>query len=568
MDRGERRHDKRLNRLAHCLAGSVALCAVPIHSAWAAQLDPSQTEKRLEETGREFIPPPMETSAPQLPSKGHAGAAQEIGSFLLSGVRLTGDMLLPAKDFVPTYEEFVATKVDEKTVLKIAARITAQLQKVGYSLSYAVIPPQQVDAGILTIEIVPGRVGGLSIDGVEDGDRYRSYFQELLASRVATQKQLERPILLVNDLPGISVADIALQERDGAPGVYDLALKLHDKPLDFSLYADNRGTHAAGPFQVGIYAAYNGAFRLNDQASVTYFTVPETPRELQYVQGRYQLPIGTDGLLLKISSVYSHLIAGSDLGRVGTKSDSFSASAGLRYPLTRMRSSSLWASVEADFRDAHEENDFGTTFNDRLVVLRGSLDYSSKDDFGGQNFISVTVSQGLTVAGASRKGDQPLSRADGGGSFTKVGVEAYRRQELFTKELALTLRAAGQKSSRALLSAEEFSLGGARFGRAYQYGELTGDDGLAGSVELGYSPELSLAPFKAPTFYLFYDQGIVWNRNYLTGRQSLASTGGGIRFSIGEASHVGLELAKPLTRDTDYSDSRDVRLFFSFSTTF
>jgi hemolysin activation/secretion protein len=88
-------------------------------------------------------------------------------------------------------------------------------------------------------------------------------------------------------------------------------------------------------------------------------------------------------------------------------------------------------------------------------------------------------------------------------------------------------------------------------------------------VELGYSPELDLAPFNSPTFYLFYDQGAVWNRNSPIGeRQSLASAGGGIRFSIGEANHIGLEVAKPLTRDTEYSDSRDLRFFLSFSTSF
>ena len=244
------RHDKKLrNRLVYCLAGSVALSPIPTASALAAQLDPSQTEKRLEETGREFVPQAVETNAPRVSAEGHATSAQEIGSFLLSGVRLTGDMLLPADDFVPTYEEFVATRVDEKTVLKIAERITAKLQKDGYSLSYAVIPQQQVDAGILTIEIIPGRVAGLSIDGVKNAERYRAYFKELLASKVATQEQLEKPILLVNDLPDISVTDIALEERKDEPGAYDLALKLREKPLDFSLYADNRGTHAAGPIR-------------------------------------------------------------------------------------------------------------------------------------------------------------------------------------------------------------------------------------------------------------------------------------------------------------------------------
>ena len=552
------------------LASAIAL----VHAAApatlrAASLDPTQVERGLQDSERRFVPVAPRGEGPSIETRAEGAAVQDTGTFLLAGVQLSGADLLPAEDLISAYESHVAKEVDEQTIMKIVERITTRLKDAGYPLSYARIPPQHIVAGILTIDIVAGRVGTLTMTGTDTPERYRPMFRPLLEAPVTTQDLLERAILLLHDSAGVSVSDIALQEDAEGQGVYELALTLIEKPLEFSIYADNRGTRAAGPLQLGLSAAYNNPSGLNDQLGLTYFTTPETPEELQYFQGSYLLPVGSSGLTMRISTTYSQVDAGGSLASVGTESSAFSTSVALRYPLRRSRSMSIWAGAKADFRDAREENDFGTVFDDRLVVLRGSVDYSSTDDYGGRNFVAIEISHGLTVAGASEHGDPALSRADGGGSFTKLSGEIHRQQELFVTGLSLSARLAGQMSSVPLLSAEEFGLGGARFGRAYQYGELTGDDGLAGSLELGYSPAMTAGPVSSPTGYLFYDIGAVWNGSgFPSGRTSLASAGAGLRFRLGESAHVGLEIAKPLTRDADEGNGRDPRFFFSLAVNF
>ncbi|MDO8840229.1 MAG: ShlB/FhaC/HecB family hemolysin secretion/activation protein [Parvibaculum sp.] len=535
----------------------------------AASLDPTQVERGLQDSERRFIPAAPRGDGPSIEARPEVEAIQDTGTFLLAGVQLSGADLLPADELISAYESHVATEVDEQTIMKIVERITTRLKDAGYPLSYARIPPQHIVAGILTIDIVAGRVGKLTMVGTDTPERYRPIFRTLLEAPVATQDMLERAILLLHDSAGVSVSDIALQEDEDRQGVYELSLALVEKPLEFSVYTDNRGTRAAGPLQLGLSATYNNPLGLNDQIGLTYFTAPETPEELQYFQGSYLLPIGPSGLTMRVSSTYNRVDAGGSLASVGTESSAFSTSVALRYPLKRSRSLSIWAGAKADFRDAREENDFGTVFDDRLVVLRWHIDFASTDRYGGGNFLSAEISQGLSVAGASRRGDPALSRADGGGSFTKLSGEIHRQQELFVTGLSLSTRLAGQISSVPLLSAEEFGLGGARFGRAYQYGELTGDDGLSGSLELAYSPEMNVGPLSSPTGYLFYDIGAVWNGSGLPpGRDSLSSAGAGIRFNLGERTHVGLEIAKPLTRDADEGNGRGPRFFFSLAINF
>lgn len=556
-----------VKRLGLTLGLALASVFFSHHGARAADADPSQIEQNLEQRKELRNPDGGGGDVPVLSTPGGA-AAGEIEPFLLTGIRLTGAELIAPEDFISSYEEFMAQEVTGADLMVITQRLTQRLKAAGYSLSYAYVPAQDVSAGVLTIDIIAGRIGGVSLNGVENTERLRPYFSPLLSSEAVTQAELERAVLLVHDLSGLEVSDIAVEESNER-GLYDLTLQLAEKNIDASFYADSRGTRAVGPIQAGLSAAYNGLMSLGDRLSITYFTTPETPQELHYVQGGYDLPLGHSGLLLSGTFSYSDVDAGDRLSLVNTRSGSTSGDIGLRYPLIRTRGTSLWIGGKVSAREAHEKNDFGTVFEDSLRVLRGSVDYTLSDEFGGQNYVSFEVSQGLTLAGGSRRGDSALSRPDAGGAFTKAKLEAYRHQDLFGTGLALVLQASAQKSADPLLSAEEFSLGGARFGRAYQYGELTGDDGLAGSIELGYTPELGLDHLNSATLYGFYDVGAVWNRNALgDGRESLASAGGGLRFQLDGGIDIGLEAAKPLTRATAYDGDDGMRYFFTVSASF
>jgi hemolysin activation/secretion protein len=66
-------------------------------------------------------------------------------------------------------------------------------------------------------------------------------------------------------------------------------------------------------------------------------------------------------------------------------------------------------------------------------------------------------------------------------------------------------------------------------GRAYDDGEVSGDKGIAGSLEVNY---LKLKDFRSmtPVPYIFYDAGKVWNNN--SGQEdqaTAASYGMGVR---------------------------------------
>ena len=99
-------------------------------------------------------------------------------------------------------------------------------------------------------------------------------------------------------------------------------------------------------------------------------------------------------------------------------------------------------------------------------------------------------------------------------------------------------------------------------GRAYDPSEITGDQGLAGTVELRYTGFAPLGSISASP-YGFYDIGKVWNKG-LGEDQSASSAGAGLIFAHDNGLSLDTGIAFPLTRDIDtplYGDEENPRLY-------
>ena len=97
-----------------------------------------------------------------------------------------------------------------------------------------------------------------------------------------------------------------------------------------------------------------------------------------------------------------------------------------------------------------------------------------------------------------------------------------------------------------MLASAEISLGGPGYGRAYDYSERTGDEGILGSAEVQFDLHaIAKALLRRLSIYGFADGGTVGNLRDGVGGGSLVSTGGGIRFGHGPFDG-GVEVAFPI----------------------
>lgn len=567
-----------------CIAGwrgSVAgparlLVLVFMIGAWIAPLAAQTTDTG---TNAGQIERRIDDAVPQQPRRPERGAdlpdlPTESGDddveFTLAAVSLLGVETFSAEDLAPTYEELLARVVTTADAAEIANRITQLYRDAGYVLSRAFVPPQTIDTGVLTVQVAEGSVTEVVFEGIEDTPvDLGAYARAIRDERPLTLDTLERNILLMGDLPGISVARSSLDEDEEGSGAFRLTLIIEYDAMDGTAYADNRGTPSVGRLQSWLSGGTNSILGLGERLQAGLFTVPNQPEELLYKEVSYLQPLGSAGTEALLSASHSAIDAGSSSGLLNTHSESYRFLLRLGHPIIRNRTENLWINGFAEYRNAAESQSGVENFDDRLRVVRARLNYNRS----GETFFTSAVlrlSQGVDVLGASEERSGPLSRFDGHPQFSKVSAEFSHAHSIYGG-ISVQGSAIGQKSANSLLASEEFALGGSRFGRAYDFAELTGEDGVAGSLELRYSFEDAGDLFESLQVYGFYDMGAVWNRN-ASGpfrRHSLSSTGIGLRTNLPRSIFVSLEAVQPLTRPVETSGSNThPRYFFSLSVGF
>lgn len=527
----------------------------------SVSVPPSEIDKRLPPEAQPNTAGENKLALPPPP----ALRERPTSMFVLTAVQISGAAAIPPEKFAPLYDEMLARTVSVEDVARLVDAITSAYRDKGYFLSRATAPAQTGESGVLHIEVAEGYVSNVVVKGgnAEIRDRLRKLTEE----RPLKLSTLERTLALVGDLKGVSIQSTQIEPDPVDFARHMLIVEVKRDSFEASLYADNRGTDEAGPFQIYARAAANSIIRTGDQLNLGLFTIPDSPDELALAEVSYHLPLLSSGTYATFSGMVSKFEPGASLASVDVETRTKRLSFSVSHPVIRQRKTSLWANVGIEGRNIEEEQLGVANFDDKLRVVSAWTNFRS-DHWNGYTTFFGKVSHGLDMLGATVD-ETSLSRPDASGEFTKFEAQLSRYQNI-GRVFGLYASFSGQSSLDPLLASEEFSLGGARFGRAYDYGELTGDDGLAALIELRYGKNPNLAFLDFYQFYGFYDYGVVWNDNAAPGfdELSLSSAGGGLRLTFPASLYATVEVAKPLDATPFTQDDDDWRGFFSISKSF
>jgi hemolysin activation/secretion protein len=543
---------------------AVAALTIAAASGAAAQQRPpdlpnaSRIDDRVQ---RRISPSEAPAPAPSIPELlPPIAAASEV---VLAAIIIEGATVFTTEELGPLYSAYLARMVSESEIEELLGRITEKYREAGYALSRAVAAPQALETGVLRIQVVEGFVERVVWDPPDIGGRglLEAYLAPVLATRPLTLAVLERSLLLVNDLPGVSVKP-ELKPTSEDPAAYELVLSVDRDRADGAFLFDNRGSPASGPWQALTTAGLNNALGLSERLQVTAFSTPLQPKEVMYGAVRYQQPVGTAGTWLSLDGSYTDAKAGGRYAAFDLRTAGFRISSRAKHPVIRRRDQSLWLYGTFDFYETEQTSAGDSLAEDRMRVVRAGLEYMLRDSWRGSNLVEIETSKGLPILNASR------SDADrGANDFWKVSALATRRQGL-AEHWTADLSVAGQKSADTLISSEEFSLGGAPFGRAYDPSEISGEDALAASLLLRFDRSLNQPWLRAYRLYGFGDAGVVWDRTGSgTTRRSLASAGLGAQLWLRDWIELGAEVGIPLSGGTE-QERYQPRLFLSLSGSF
>ncbi|MGC1093959.1 MAG: POTRA domain-containing protein [Pseudolabrys sp.] len=539
--------------------------AVP---AWAQQAapppryDPRQTEKSIEnlEAGQDRAKPAVRL--PSVPKTDVRASTKPL--FKLRAVSVEGASVIASDAIAETYTSFLGKTVSQADLVAIAGSITEQYRTSGYSLSRAVILPQDIKDGRIRVKVIEGFIAEIVLKG-DDVDRFgiRPVLERVIGERPSQLKTLERQLLLANNIPGVRVTDTALEEIGRASGKFRLIVWVKTWRIFAALGVDNQGADAVGPYEAFATAGFNSYFLQGDNLSLSASSTPFALREFAFGRLSYDTPVGTDGARVGFNALYSNVAPGDVRQQVDNHSitETFEAKASV-VPL-ETRKSSLWLTGIFGFSDNSERDNSGMIYKDHLRYVSLTADYKLQDNFAGWNYLSVTARQGLTILGASSKDDDFLSRAGASGNFSLLNFSFTRLQQ-FSDVWSIKASVNGQWAGGPLLISQQFYLGDAAYGPGF----YSGDSGIYGYAEMRFDKSVSNDILKGYQLYGFFDKGAVWSFNNNGQVLSIASVGAGIRFFLADQWQAGLGFAVPVHQGTTANDVNSVRAIFSLSKSF
>jgi hemolysin activation/secretion protein len=545
---------------------------------------------RIPEDLRPPMPPPVTPQA-QIKTAPASRAPAFQGEFTLRQVDVEGVTVYRPEAIQALYGAYIGKSVGADSLDEIQQAITVKYRQDGYILSQARLMSVDPATGVARFRVLEGYVDQVKLDPAAYDSGDKGGLLRSIVRRIAhachdgdqpadgrpcpiNRAELERYLLLANDLPGVKVSAVVQPSTD-MTGAADVVITVVEKPVDASVVIDNRGSLYVGPVRFQQSVAANNLLGLYDR---TELDVAESVpfNELFLVTGTEEIPLTSDGLRLALTVNHSRARPGDALRPLDLRDTDDSGDLALSYAWIRSRAENLLFHIDFTVRNSTTNQFDNLLFNDKVRALTFGLSYDLADRWQGINQARVELTQGIPIFGSTPQSSTFSSHFRAPPDFTKIDVELSRLQRIAPEWNVLTA-VSGQYSGNPLLAAEQFGFGGERFGRAYDDSELLGDSGIAGKVELQYTPGWAPGLFrwsdelKGFQLYAFYDIGRMWVDNAPNPpppHLSAASAGGGFRYSITDYLSGYLEVAKPLTRNVlalaaDRQDARAPRVFFS-----
>lgn len=543
--------------LATCLATSAGAQVVP-------NVEPGRIQDRFE--GPRIPSSDLDAPAVKLDRPDDGPPLDDSITFTLEEVILEGATVFDVEELKPLYEDYLNTEVPLGIIQKITGAITTHYRNEGYVLSQAILPPQRIEDGTLRIRVIEGFVDQVMFEGkeVQDNSVIQAYIKHIRASKPLHISVLERYLLLIDDLAGVRARGTLAPSED-VFAASNLIISLNSSPFEGRVGFDNRGSRFLGPLQGDVSVSANNHLGLYEQ--VTARTVGTLNlEELKYGLVNYQQPLGGYGTNVRFSASHARTEPGAGLRSLDIEGKSTTLEAQLSHPVIRSRTQNVTATLGFTMRNSESETLAVNVFEDHIRTLEAGVSYDAADSLRGVNQISASFTQGLGIFGSNDENDL-VSRGNADASFSKVEAQASRFQAI-TGGWSTQISAKGQYAFDPLFSSEEFDVGGASFGSAYDASEVTGDHGLAARAEMQYRLQELTEYMDYMQLYSFYDVGRAWNEKTLIGetkRESLASAGIGTRFAVANGVTGSVEFAVPLTKRVaaEATDGEDARFFFT-----
>lgn len=486
--------------------------------------------------------------------------------FDISRFALTGNTLLPTEEVERLVAPFAGPQKDFSDIQHALEVLEQAYRDRGYGVVQVILPEQDITKGVVQFRVVQGRVAKVAIEGNKhfDSDNVRGSLPTVKVGETPNSKAIARNLQLLAEHPAKQTN--VLLRSGAAQDEIDVNIKVTDeKPWRVILSLDNTGTSETGTLRAGIGFQHSNLFNRDHTLTAQYITSPTEPDKVSIYGLGYRIPYYGLNSALDLIAGHSDVNSGTVQGLFDVSGSGTIFGARWNYTLPK------WGELEQKLTGGLDYRAFnneviraGQSLVPDITIRPASLTYSGVLRMAASE-LSFYGAASTNLRGGKDGDDAAfaLSRAGANASYAIFRYGANYVQS-FAKEWQARAALNGQYTTDALVSGEQFGLGGPDSVRGYLLREVANDKGYAGQLEV-YTPNLA-ATVGLPDDYRakllgFYDFGSVKRNNALPGEkdgQFIASAGVGVRIGYGKSVSLRLDVAQILkaagTRQT--SDQR------------
>ena len=481
-------------------------------------------------------------------------------------LEIIGSTVFTAEELAKVFEPYTMRRLSFIELLAAQQAIDRLYIENGYITSGTFLPPQKLQNGTVTFEVIEGTVEEIEITGLQRlNSNYIRSRLELATNAPLNQDRLLNALQLLQLDP--LVDSLAAELTAGTrPGSSILEIKIQEAdPFDLTLSFDNYRAPSVGTNRRQVRLTHRNLLGFGDRIALGY--------------------LNTDGSNSLNNFNYTILID----ARNGTLNFRFSYTDSeiIEEPFDRFDIASENTIYELTYRrpvlqKPTEDVAIGLTFsrNDSKLTLGGEPEAISRGaELDGKTHISaLRFFQEYTNRNTNRVfalrsqfslGVNLFDATINDDDLPDSNFLAWRGQaqylKLLNSDLTLLLSSDLQISDRPLVPVEQFSLGGVFSVRGYQQDVLLGDNGWFNSAELRvkilqipkWETSLQLTPF--------VDFGKVWNTDDLVlDTNTLLSVGIGLQLQANDLFAARFDWGIPLVDlETEGNSLQESGVYFS-----
>jgi hemolysin activation/secretion protein len=440
-----------------------------------------QTEQELNTQKKSrALPPRAAMPSPMLKT---TEATVQVRSF-----KFVGNKLLTSDQLNKALASFTNRQLTLNQLREAADTVTTTYREAGWTVR-AFLPKQEIDGGVVTLQIVEAVFGGAFLQGTAP-ERIEVTRLVNMAEAILTKGQplhandIDRTLLLLDDLPGVNVTGNLIEgQRDGES---NLALSaVDDALLTGNASVDNQGSRSTGTDRLSLNLNLNSPAGMGDLLSLNSLKTQGS----DYQRLAYNVPVGYTGWRAGLhASNLNYRVITDDFASLNPNGTAITRGWDISYPLLRSQLKNINLALSYDDKQFdNTSNNVTTSYG--IKAYNATLSANQIDDWASGG--STTASAGLTAGDKSTE-----SR------YTKISLSLSRLQSL-TTDLSLYVAANAQATNKNLDSSEKMYLGGANGVRAYPASEAGGSEGNTFTVELRQRLDHYI------TLTGFYDYGMV-----------------------------------------------------------